>query len=355
MLNSDVPLVSIIITSFNRAHYIDRAINSALDQDYPNLEVIVSDNCSSDNTKKMINDLFHDDRLHFYENSTNIGMMPNFLKATKELASGKYITYVSSDDYLINKNFISEAVSRILRHKNIIMVHSVNLSEVVATGKSYIDYSAIYYKNSFYKSDTVPGIEVIRAFPKCHAISFGGSLFNRQMLLSCRPFEDETFSGDTQVILKLLVKGDVSFIDKETYVARKHDGSATFSNASAETYINNLDYINAPYEVFLLDDKFSEIEALLWKEKMYYYASDQIMRQLYVKNREEFVLFVNYLEHSSPQTLREIDKSFGWKLFLFTNKYQLIGHLFSSIRAFLATVKKRIKQIAQFFLPKKII
>ena len=320
MLKDNLPLVSIVITSFNCAKFINAAIASVLEQDYPNLEVIVSDNCSTDDSKKIISKFFYDDRLHFYENPTNIGMMPNFLRATKELASGKYITYVSSDDYLVNSNFISEAIARIQQNDDISIVHSINLSEVTETGNIYTDYSAIYYKNSFYKRNSVPGIEVIKAFPKCHAISFGGTLFSRQMLLSCKPFEDETFSGDTQVILKLLTKGDVSFIDKETYVARRHEGSATFSNAKAETYINNLDYINAPYEVFLLDDRFGEFEAKLWKEKMYNYASNQIMRQLYIKNRDEFGLFVDYLCQNSPQALRKVEKSFGWKLFTFINK-----------------------------------
>ena len=52
---SNQPLVSIIILSYNQGSYIDEAIQSALAQTYENIEVIVSDNGSSDNTKEIIN------------------------------------------------------------------------------------------------------------------------------------------------------------------------------------------------------------------------------------------------------------------------------------------------------------
>ncbi|MBS1757264.1 MAG: glycosyltransferase, partial [Bacteroidetes bacterium] len=47
------PLVSIVITSYNRAHYIEEAIRSALAQDYRNLEIIISDNCSTDGSSEI--------------------------------------------------------------------------------------------------------------------------------------------------------------------------------------------------------------------------------------------------------------------------------------------------------------
>ena len=53
MLN-DNPLVSVVITSYNRANLIEVAIQSVLAQDYQNLEIIISDNCSTDNTYEVM-------------------------------------------------------------------------------------------------------------------------------------------------------------------------------------------------------------------------------------------------------------------------------------------------------------
>jgi glycosyltransferase involved in cell wall biosynthesis len=52
--NSSFPKVSIMIPTYNRAHYLVDAIESSLTQDYPNFEVIVSDNHSTDGTEECV-------------------------------------------------------------------------------------------------------------------------------------------------------------------------------------------------------------------------------------------------------------------------------------------------------------
>ena len=54
------PLITIGITCFNAQDTIDNAIQSALDQDYPNIEIIVVDDYSTDNSKKVIEDAYKD-------------------------------------------------------------------------------------------------------------------------------------------------------------------------------------------------------------------------------------------------------------------------------------------------------
>ena len=61
------PKISIIILSYNQAEYIQKAINSALTQTYQNLEIIISDNGSTDNTKQIIKSFLYDDRVIFLE------------------------------------------------------------------------------------------------------------------------------------------------------------------------------------------------------------------------------------------------------------------------------------------------
>src|SRR5689334_4902408 len=117
-----LPLVSIIITSYNRAHWIGRAIESALCQDYANLEIIISDNCSTDDSDQVIRKYCDDPRIRYSRNSTNIGMLPNFEKAFFTLAKGEYITAVSSDDYLINPSFITKAIAIFNRYKDVSVV-----------------------------------------------------------------------------------------------------------------------------------------------------------------------------------------------------------------------------------------
>jgi glycosyltransferase involved in cell wall biosynthesis len=96
----DSPLVTVIITAFNYAHMLGTAIDSALAQDYPNLEVLVVDNASTDATPQLIERYLTDPRFRYIRNPTNIGMVPNHNKGLRE-ARGSYVVFLSADDLLM--------------------------------------------------------------------------------------------------------------------------------------------------------------------------------------------------------------------------------------------------------------
>ncbi|HVN84171.1 MAG TPA: glycosyltransferase family 2 protein [Candidatus Binatia bacterium] len=99
MTRSDKPLVSICIPTYNRANVVGTAIRSALDQTYPNVQVIVSDNCSTDGTVELLERFRREapDRFRFVVNDSNLGMHANYSRCT-ELAEGKYFKIICSDD-----------------------------------------------------------------------------------------------------------------------------------------------------------------------------------------------------------------------------------------------------------------
>ena len=338
-MTEQFPLVSVVITSYNCAHFIDSTIRSVLAQDYPNLEVVVSDNCSTDDSDSVIRRFISDPRIRYSVNDQNIGMLPNFLKATCDLARGKYITYVSSDDYLVDESFVSEAMSRIQAFPSVLMAHSINIAEITSSQEFFIDESYFYYKDSFYKQPFVAGLEVFRSFPKCHSISFGGTVFNREKLMACNPFQGKIFSGDTQVVLQLLLMGDAAFIDRKTYVARRHDGSTTYSITRAQSYIDNLDYIDLPYR-FALDWGFLEREeAASWKQHMYVCCFSQCLMSLYKSNREEYYVLTDFLREKEPVVLTLVTATPRWRLnrVIFANKR--VGQCYMGLRRVTRKVK----------------
>ncbi|MDC0146021.1 glycosyltransferase [Amylibacter sp.] len=342
-MNNKNPLVSIVITSYNCERYIADAIRTACMQNYDNIEIIVSDNCSTDNSQEIIKSFLSDNRIKYSKNNQNIGMMANFLKATKELARGEYITYVSSDDFLINNNFISDAIQIINKYANVEMVHSINLSKFENEGDTQIDYSAIYYKNKYYNKEYVSGIDVIKSFPKCHAVSFGGTIFNRSRLLECNPFQEKIMSGDTQVILQLLLKCSVAFIAKKTYVARRHSGSATFSQIYANAYINNLVYIEKPFKDYLVDENFTKSEAEKWHFDMYVNQCKHILIKLYVENRNEYSVFELYMKNNHPLVHEKTINNMNWFFFILFHRNPKILLPFKKLRKLIASYKYQIR------------
>ena len=92
----NLPLVSICIPVYNGANYIDETINCCINQSYKNIEVIVSDNCSTDNTVELIKK-YNDPRIKIYSNLKNEGLLFNFKKAFT-YANGKYMSFLGADD-----------------------------------------------------------------------------------------------------------------------------------------------------------------------------------------------------------------------------------------------------------------
>lgn len=108
------PLISVLMTSFNREKYIEEAIASVLNSLYTNFELIIVDDCSTDRTVEIIKSFMQSDRrLKFFQNKKNLGQFANRNKAAT-VASGKYIKYLDSDDIMAQNCLleISRAIER---------------------------------------------------------------------------------------------------------------------------------------------------------------------------------------------------------------------------------------------------
>mgnify|MGYP001467841275 FL=1 len=90
-------LVSIIMPSYNTANYIEASIESVQHQTYENWELIVVDDCSTDNTDEIVKPLLSDARIRYLKNEKNSGAAISRNRALRE-AKGKWIAFLDSDD-----------------------------------------------------------------------------------------------------------------------------------------------------------------------------------------------------------------------------------------------------------------
>jgi glycosyltransferase involved in cell wall biosynthesis len=94
------PIVSVLITAYNREDYIAQAVESVLASTLQNYELIIVDDQSNDNTVKIAQSYAaKDERIKVYRNEVNLGDYPNRNKAAY-YATGKYIKYLDSDDLI---------------------------------------------------------------------------------------------------------------------------------------------------------------------------------------------------------------------------------------------------------------
>jgi glycosyltransferase involved in cell wall biosynthesis len=97
-LENATPLVSIGVPVYNGERLLRRTLESLLAQTYTHIEIIISDNASTDTTAAIAREFVErDPRVRYVRNETNIGAIPNFLE-TLALASGTYFTWTAADD-----------------------------------------------------------------------------------------------------------------------------------------------------------------------------------------------------------------------------------------------------------------
>ena len=135
-------LVSIIMPSYNTAPYIRETIQSVLDQTYQNWELIIVDDCSTDNTDEVVASI-KDDRIRYLKNEKNSGAALSRNRALRE-AKGRWIAFLDSDDLWESSklekqiNFMEENGYAFSYHEYVEIDEQDNLLGVKVSGKKHI-------------------------------------------------------------------------------------------------------------------------------------------------------------------------------------------------------------------------
>ena len=119
------PLVSVIITCFNHAHYLPQAIESVLEQDYKDVEVVVVDDGSTDNTRSVASRY---DVKYVYQQNQGLSAARN---TGIDKSAGDYLVFLDADDWLLPKA-LSTNLKYLQRNKEIAFVsggHELFLEE----------------------------------------------------------------------------------------------------------------------------------------------------------------------------------------------------------------------------------
>jgi glycosyltransferase involved in cell wall biosynthesis len=129
------PLVSIGVPTYNRAARLRLTLASILQQSYRELEIVVSDNASTDDTWDVcLGAAAQSSRVRIFRKAANIGPVANF-EFVRNQASGKYFMWLADDDS-ISENYVSACVERLERDADVVLVHGP-ASYVRADGTGY--------------------------------------------------------------------------------------------------------------------------------------------------------------------------------------------------------------------------
>jgi glycosyltransferase involved in cell wall biosynthesis len=215
MQTKSVPLVSIGIPVFNGANYIRQAIDSILEQTYPNLEIIISDNASTDQTAEICNGYLNNDlRIRYYRNEKNIGAGANY-DSCFNLSCGKYFKWSAHDD-MIESTYIEKAVSLLEQNNEAVLC----ISQVRQVDENS-NTIRVYDLNYPGLSSTRPSQRFRPMLMDMTGCEYFFGLFRRDSLIGSE-LHGNFINSDKILIAEMALRGNFIKIDEPLFLHREH-------------------------------------------------------------------------------------------------------------------------------------
>lgn len=312
----DLPKVSIIIPTYNRANYLPQAIESALSQDYPNLEVVVSDNCSTDETPEIVKKYMNDEKFRYFRNKENIGMVRNWRKAVFEYSTGDWFLILSDDDYFIDNKYISKAMGLAKKDEKIVLIYAngyILNEETKEMQELKLPFSEIEDgKKIFLSREKIKPQDFIL----CNVI------FNKELAVKLNAFSNPyNICCDSELFLKMCLLGKVGIIKNYVSIYRRHS-----NNYILNVYKNNnlsiacLDYVIEPYFFAKKEKLLSKEEAKKWEREVLFVRLIKTAIALNVINTENKEILENFIIEKLNLNMKDVLKKVSLSLRL---KYYL--------------------------------
>jgi glycosyltransferase involved in cell wall biosynthesis len=222
------PLVSVIIPSFNHQDYIGECIESVLNQSYSNLEILITDDKSDDQTANIVSK-YDDDRITFTKNKKRIGQFATTNSLINE-ANGEYIAILNSDDVFLTDK-IQKQVSFLSNNHDIPAVFC-HIHPIDQNGKDFFDVSPERFNYKYLNPSNRSRYEWLRFFfyqqnclchptvlirKSCHNMIGTYNYYFKQI-------------ADFDLWVRLLMKSNIHVIEEPLLKFRIHQGNTSKDN-----------------------------------------------------------------------------------------------------------------------------
>lgn len=255
--------ISIIVPVYNNYNFLDKCLDSIINQTYKNIEIILINDGSTDDSKKKLKDYAKEDSRIILIDKKNEGVSKARNNGIK-ISTGKYITFVDSDDYL-ECDAIEKMYNALIKNKVDLIRANYQVhykeSDKVDVGDLFLIGNK-KYNNKQIKNDIVP--EILSGKLPCFVYLL---LIKRDLLLSTSLFPtDIHMMEDVVFYLDLLTKTNNFYILNEVvYNIYFNENGATNNKKNYERNINNVISVNKYIKKILEDKKLnmsSNIELL---------------------------------------------------------------------------------------------
>ncbi len=205
------PLISIVLATYNGSKYIREQLDSVLSQTYPNIEIIIVDDGSKDETLKIITDYQHNyDNISLFPNEQNLGYIKTFEKGML-LAKGEFIALCDQDDF-----WLPEKIQ--------LLYDNIEDYLLIYHDSELVDSSLTSYGINFSDKKRMKSFDSCLVFVTDNCIPGHTTLIRKKLVQLATPFPT-TIPHDHWLAFVASMNGGVKFLNKPLVRYRNHDAN----------------------------------------------------------------------------------------------------------------------------------
>jgi glycosyltransferase involved in cell wall biosynthesis len=246
-----MPRVSVIVPNYNHSKYLHQRLDSIFNQTYQDFEVILLDDCSTDNSVEILSEYAANSKVsHFVVNKKNSGSTFRQWGKGVELAKGEFIWIAESDD-MAEPNFLESVLSVFLNYPNVGITYSQSqiINEKNDLVDSWRNQTRSFINNPWEADFIMYGKDIIEKYLITQNIIPNASavVFRRNDYLKCGGINTQmTINGDWYLWIKMLQICDLAFINQDLNRCRFHSQKGSSKN------IENFNNIKEFYKIIRL-------------------------------------------------------------------------------------------------------
>ena len=231
-------LISVIVPVYNAEKYLQKCLDSILEQTYKNLEIIIINDGSTDNSGQICQEYEKQDDRIVYIEKENSGVSDT-RNAGMNRMTGPYVTFVDSDDWL-EPNYVKFLYEKLIEHQaDIVVGNYTSFNE--SNSVFYFHTSADYYEKVYDNKSVIPCLYDAKELLKSALIVPWGKIYKKEIIANFR-FPIDRIVEDALFNLKALLDSKkVVYVNKSAYIYRVREGS--LSNTWSDKWIRDAIYI----------------------------------------------------------------------------------------------------------------
>ena len=231
-------LISVIVPVYNAEKYLQKCLDSILEQTYQNLEIIIINDGSTDNSGQICQEYEKQDDRIIYIEKQNSGVSDT-RNAGMDRMTGTYVTFVDSDDWL-EPNYVKFLYEKVIEYQaDIVVGNYTSFNE--SNSVFYFHISTDYYEKVYDNKSVIPCLYDAKELLKSALIVPWGKIYKKEIIANLR-FPINRIGEDALFNLKALLDSEkVVYVNKSAYINRVREGS--LSNTWTDEWIRDAIYI----------------------------------------------------------------------------------------------------------------